>query len=105
MKALALRLQKVVSNLVNSDQVGYIKIRYIGKSIRTIFDLLNFTKINNIEAYITQINFEKNPFYSLEWPFMLKTFKKFNLEENGPVLAVTSNKTLNLVVNLWNTTH
>ena len=80
-KALALRLQKVISNLANSDQVGYIKNRYIGENIRTIFDLLNFTKINNIEAYIAQIDFEK-AFDSIEWPFMLKTLEKFNFGEN-----------------------
>ena len=49
----------MISNLVNSDQVGYIKNRYRGENIRIIFDLLNFTKINNTEAYIAQIDFEK----------------------------------------------
>ena len=28
-KALAIRLQKVISSIINSDQVGYIKGRYI----------------------------------------------------------------------------
>ena len=71
----------MISNLVNSDQVGYIKNRYIGENIRTIFDLLNFTKINNIEAYIAQIDFKK-AFDSIEWPFMLKTLEKFNFGEH-----------------------
>ena len=42
-KALAMRLQKVASSLVNSDQVGYLKGRYIGENIRIISDLMHYT--------------------------------------------------------------
>ena len=37
-KALAQKLQKVMGTIVNEDQVGYIKGRYIGEAIRTIED-------------------------------------------------------------------
>ena len=79
-KALALRLQKVISQLVNPDQVGYIKNRYIGENVRAIFDILNLTKLKDIEAYIVQIDFEK-AFHSIEWPFLIKTLEKFNFGE------------------------
>ena len=39
-KALAIRLQKVISSVINSGQVGYIKGRYIGDNIRTMLDIL-----------------------------------------------------------------
>ena len=42
-KTLASRLQNVISNIVSSDQTGYIKGRFIGENIRTIIDLINFT--------------------------------------------------------------
>ena len=42
-KALAIRLQKVISSGINSDQVGYIKGRYIGDNIRTMLDILEIT--------------------------------------------------------------
>ena len=80
-KALALRLQKVIPQLVNPDQVGYIKNRYIGENIRTVFDILNLTKLKDIEAYIVQIDFEK-AFDSIEWPFLIKTLEKFNFGEH-----------------------
>ena len=40
-KALAIRLQKTLTSLIDSDQVGYISGRYIGQNIRTIFDLMS----------------------------------------------------------------
>ena len=58
-KALAKRLQKVIPKIINTDQVGYIKGRYIGENIRTLFDLINHAKIEKLEAYIAQIDFEK----------------------------------------------
>ena len=35
-KALAIRLQSVLPSLIHSDQVGYLKERFIGENIRTI---------------------------------------------------------------------
>ena len=52
-KLLAIRLQKVIPTIVNSDQVGYIKNRYIGENVRILADILQYTDIENIEAYIT----------------------------------------------------
>ena len=34
-KALANRLHKVIAQLINNDQVGYIKNRYIGENNKT----------------------------------------------------------------------
>ena len=55
-KALAMRLQKGLPKLINSDQVRNLKNR---EKILIIFDLLNYTDINQIEAYLVQIDFEK----------------------------------------------
>ena len=40
-KAIANRLQKVIPKLVNSDQTGFIKERFIGENIRLINGVLN----------------------------------------------------------------
>ena len=42
-KALALHLEKVLPTIINPNQTGYVKGRYMGKSIR----------INNYSPYIT----------------------------------------------------
>ena len=80
-KALAMKLQKVIPTVVNSDQVGYIKKRYIGENVRIIQDILLHADLEQLDAYITQIDFEK-AFDSIEWPFLLKTLKDFNFGEN-----------------------
>ena len=80
-KALAQRLQKVIHKIINPDQVGYIKGRYIGENIRIIFDLLTHCEEEKIEAYIAQIDFEK-AFDSIEWPFLFKTLEMFNFGDN-----------------------
>ena len=58
-KNFAIRLQKVIPSIINHDQVGYIKGRYIGENIRIIFDLLKYSELNDIEAFLVQVDFEK----------------------------------------------
>ena len=80
-KSIAMKLQEVIKNIVSTDQVGYIKDRYIGTNIRTIFDIMTLTELTDKEAYIALIDFEK-AFDSIEWPFLFKTLKAFNFGEN-----------------------
>ena len=80
-KALATRLQKVIPVIIDSDQVGYIKNRYIGQNVRIIYDLLVHADENDIEAYLTQIDFEK-AFDSVEWPFLVKCLKTFGFGDS-----------------------
>ena len=42
-KALALRLKKVLSAIINNAKTGYVEGRFIGENIRLISDILNFT--------------------------------------------------------------
>ena len=41
-KAIANRLKRVIPKLVNSDQTGFIKGRFIGENIRLIYSVINF---------------------------------------------------------------
>ena len=49
----------VINNLINKDQTGFIKGRYIGENIRLIYDLMNYTEENNIPGLLLLIDFEK----------------------------------------------
>ena len=55
-KTLAMRLQKVIPTIVNSDQVGYIKKRYIGENVRIIQDILLHADIEKLDAYVHNTN-------------------------------------------------
>ena len=44
-KAIVKRLETVLSNLVHTDQTGFIKGRYIGENIRLINDVMEHTRI------------------------------------------------------------
>ena len=73
--------QKVLPNLINSDQVGYIKNHFIGENIRILSDILQLINLEDMEAYITQVNFEK-PFDSDEWDFIFNALKTLNFGNN-----------------------
>ena len=79
-KALATRLQKVISDLVNYDQVGYIKGRYIGENVRIIEDMMIYTSKNKIPGFIVLIDYEK-AFDMVEWDFLFNSLKAFNFGE------------------------
>ena len=48
-KAIAIRMKRVLPKIIHSSQTGYVKGRSdIGESIRTITDIMSFTKTQNI---------------------------------------------------------
>ena len=51
-KALAARIQEVVSRLINEDQTGFIKGRFIGENVRLILDLMDYCCAKNMPALI-----------------------------------------------------
>ena len=76
-KAVANRLKKVIPKLVNSDQTGFIKGRFIGENVRLIDSVISFAAAKNIPGLLLFLDFEK-AFDSLNWSFIQRTFKHFN---------------------------
>ena len=76
-KILASRLQEVLPNIINEDQTGYLKNRFIGQNIRLLEDITFFTKNENLPGIIFSIDFEK-AFDSVNWNFLYKSLKSFN---------------------------
>ena len=58
-KAIANRLKNVIPNLINSDQTGFIKGRFIGENIRLIDSIICFAKEKNIRGLLLFLDFEK----------------------------------------------
>ena len=75
-KAIALRIKKVVGNLVHCDQTVHVCKRNIGESVRLINDILEYTDENDIEAILFSADFEK-AFDSIEHSFIISTLKAF----------------------------
>ena len=80
-KVMALRLQKFLPQLVNTDQTGYVKGRYIGENIRQISDIIQLTSLRDMPGLILLIDFEK-AFDTLEWHFLDKALQVFNFGED-----------------------
>ena len=76
-KAIAKRLETSLPKLINHDQTGFIKGRYIGENIRFIIDAMEYTKAHNIPGILVSLDFRK-AFDSLEWPFIMRTLDAFN---------------------------
>ena len=49
-KVIAKRLEKVLRVLINPDQTGFVKGRYMGQNIRLINDILEQTKLQSIPS-------------------------------------------------------
>jgi hypothetical protein len=54
----AQRLNKVLEKIVNNDQTGYIKNRFIGFNHRQIQDIIDFAESYNVEGAIVFVDFK-----------------------------------------------
>ena len=79
-RILSSRIQKVLPYVINEDQTGYIKGRFIGQNIRIIEDVLYFVEQKKLPGIILTIDFEK-AFDSVNWSFIFKSLKLFNFGE------------------------
>ena len=78
-KVITKRREKVLTFLINPDQTGFIKGRYIGQNIRLINDILEQTKLRNIPGILLQLDFRKT-FDTIEWEFIQGTIALFNFK-------------------------
>ena len=58
-KFLARRMCKVLPNIIHPDQCVYVKDRLISDAVRTIDDVMWYTKSRGIEGMLVAIDFEK----------------------------------------------
>ena len=58
-----------------------VKDRYIGETVRSIYDLMDFTDRENISGLLILIDFQK-AFDTLEWDFLFKCLQCFNFGQD-----------------------
>ena len=81
-KVIAERIKRLLPDLIHNNQSGYIPGRNISENIRSILDIMEYTKVKKLPGLLLFIDFEK-AFDSLEWDFLEKCLEKFNF---GPDL-------------------
>lgn len=68
-KVIAKRLEKVPPKIINPDQTGYVKGRYIGENVRLIQDIMFYTKRTNVPGIAIFLDFRK-AFDSIGWEYL-----------------------------------
>jgi len=59
-KAIARRIEPMLSKLVHPDQTGFIKGRYIEENVRLTSDIMEQTQVNNTPGILISIDFKKS---------------------------------------------
>lgn len=71
---LARRLEKILPQLIQNDQTGFISQRQTHDNIRRSLHILNHIQHNKIEAFLISPDSEK-AFDSMSWPFLHRVFR------------------------------
>lgn len=69
-------MRTVLDKLINNDQTVFLKGRFIGESIRLIYNLMYYTEQNDIPGLLMLIGFEK-AFDTISWSFISKNTRLF----------------------------
>ena len=70
-KSIANRIKRTLPSVINNDQTGFQKNRFIGENITLLNSILSYTDIEKIPGLLLFIDFEK-AFDTLEWSFIEK---------------------------------
>ena len=88
---LLMSLRTVIPKLINDDQTGFLKGRFIRENIILIDNSINYATEQHVPGLLLVIDFEK-AFDSLEWSFQLETVR-LNLMELRSIKDATVAKT------------
>ena len=71
------RLKKVLDNIINENQKGFIAGRFLGENVRLIYDVLFESKKQNLPGLLLPTDFEK-AFDTVSWKFIMKVLDYFS---------------------------
>ena len=75
-KSIAKRLEKVLPKIINPNQTGYIKGRFIGENVRLIPDAMFHTKQRETPGIAIFLVFRK-AFDTVEWDYLKAALQMF----------------------------
>lgn len=112
-KVLALRLDKVLPNIIHKDQVGFIKGRTSTDNMRRLLHLLWMNKSNPQPVVALSLDAQK-AFDRVEWAFLFETLSRFGFGSNfrrwigilysAPKAAVITNGVISQFFNISRST-
>jgi hypothetical protein len=70
-------LKQDTNCIINENQKGFVKGKYIGENTRTVYDIIHESKLRQIKCLLLLIDFEK-AFDSVSWSFIFKALSFFN---------------------------
>ena len=79
--SIANRLKLVLPSIINEDQTGFIKNRFLGDNIRLIYDVISHLDSSNIPGMLLCLDFEK-AFDSLDWGFLHNVLVAFGFKND-----------------------
>ena len=98
-KSLAIRMQKVLSYIINVNQSGFLKGRSISDHIRTLDDVICVTDQNNKVGMIVSLDFAK-AFDSIDHSTIIGALEKFKFGNNFiHMIKTLMNKNVSCVQN------
>ena len=80
-KAVATRMKRVLPDIINNDQTGFLKGRSIGENVRLLNSVISYAEQQNIPGMLLFIDFEK-AFDTLDWKFLEKTLRLYNFGDS-----------------------
>jgi len=80
-KVIAKRIENVLPGIIHSDQIGFVKGRYIVQNIRLINDILGQTKLQDIPGILLLLDFRK-AFDTIKWSFIQNTLNLLNFGDS-----------------------
>ena len=101
-KCLASRLTKVISNLINEDQVGFVKGRKANSIIRLIDDVVDYLNNEDKPGILLALDYSR-AFDSVSKEFIIWSFKKFGFGDTfiNWVKVITNNTVSSINYNGW----
>ena len=78
---IASRINDVLPKLINEQQCGFVKGRFIGECIRTTMDVFRWANENKKTGLLLLIDFEK-AFDSISFTYILKVLRFFGFKES-----------------------
>ena len=104
--SIANRIKPILPDIINDDQTGFIRGRYIGDNIRLISDIISYLTTENKPGLILCLDFEK-AFDSLDWGFLFKVLEEFGFHNDiirwirSFYSGIKSSVTVNGMISEW----